>query len=92
MLTILRDWGYKVEERHLSVDELMEAGRTGALKEAWGTGTAAVISPVGHLRFENNVIQVKDGGIGPISQKPYDTIVGIQLGRIEDVNNWTVTI
>lgn len=55
MLTILRDWGYKVEERHLSVDELMEAGRTGALKEAWGTGTAKEL----FLQLVNYVIRVK---------------------------------
>ncbi len=55
MLTILRDWGYKVEERHLSVDELMEAGRTGALKEAWGTGTAKQL----FLQLVNYVIRVK---------------------------------
>lgn len=92
VIELLKQWGIEVEERRISVDELLEAATSGALEEVFGTGTAAVISPVGHLRFENNVIQVKDGGIGPISQKLYDTIVGIQLGRIEDVNNWTVTI
>lgn len=92
VIELLKQWGIEVEERRISVDELLEAATSGALEEVFGTGTAAVISPVGHLRFEDNVIQVKDGGIGPISQKLYDTIVGTQLGRIEDVNNWTVTI
>lgn len=91
-IELLKQWGIPVEERKISVDELLEAATSGALEEVFGTGTAAVISPVGHLRFEDNVIQVQDGGIGPISQKLYDTIVGTQLGRIEDVNNWTVTI
>lgn len=92
VIELLKQWEIEVEERRISVDELLEAATSGALEEVFGTGTAAVISPVGHLRFEDNVIQVKDGGIGPISQKLYDTIVGTQLGRIEDVNNWTVTI
>ena len=91
-IELLKQWGIPVEERKISVDELLEAATSGSLEEVFGTGTAAVISPVGHLRFEDNVIQVQDGGIGPISQKLYDTIVGTQLGRIEDVNNWTVTI
>ena len=91
-IELLKQWGIPVEERKISVDELLEAATNGSLEEVFGTGTAAVISPVGHLRFEDNVIQVQDGGIGPISQKLYDTIVGTQLGRIEDVNNWTVTI
>ena len=91
-IELLKQWGIPVEDRKISVDELLEAATKGSLEEVFGTGTAAVISPVGHLRFEDNVIQVQDGGIGPISQKLYDTIVGTQLGRIEDVNNWTVTI
>ena len=92
VIELLKQWGIPVEERKISADELLEAATNASLEEVFGTGTAAVISPVGHLRFEDNVIQVQDGGIGPISQKLYDTIVGTQLGRIEDVNNWTVTI
>lgn len=91
-IELLKQWGIPVEEKKISVDELLEAATNGSLEEVFGTGTAAVISPVGHLRFEDKVIQVQDGGIGPISQKLYDTIVGTQLGRIEDVNHWTVTI
>lgn len=83
MLTILRDWGYKVEERHLSVDELMEAGRTGALKEAWGTGTAAVISPVGELCYKGEEVLINDFKTGELTQKLYDTLTGIQWGEEE---------
>ncbi|SFR93774.1 branched-chain amino acid aminotransferase [Anaeromicropila populeti] len=85
-------WGLPVEERKISVDELLDAAKSGALEEVFGTGTAAVISPVGHLRFEDTVFQVKDGGIGQISQKLYDTITGIQLGKLEDTLNWTVEV
>ena len=63
-----------------------------APEEVFGTGTAAVISPVGQLRWDEHIMQVKDGGIGPLSQKLYDTITGIQLGRVEDRFNWTVEV
>ncbi|MEG1457745.1 MAG: branched-chain amino acid aminotransferase [Acetivibrio sp.] len=92
VITICKHWGLKVEERRISVDELLEAAKDGSLEEVWGTGTAAVISPVGHLRFEDTVIQIKDGGIGEISQKLYDTVTGIQLGKIKDEFGWIVEI
>ena len=92
VIELLKQWGVMVEERKISVDELLDAATSGALEEVFGTGTAAVISPVGHLRFEDNVIQIGDGGRGEISQKLYDNIVGIQLGKLPDINNWTVTV
>jgi branched-chain amino acid aminotransferase len=85
-------WGIKVEERLISIDEVYNAHKDGLLEEVFGTGTAAVISPVGHLRWENHIMQVEDGGIGPLSQKLYNTLTGIQLGKIEDVYNWTVEV
>ena len=88
MLTILRDWGYKVEERKLPVTELMEAARTGALKEAWGTGTAAVISPVGQLCFKGEECVINDFKTGPLTQKLYDTLTGIQWGKLPDKFGW----
>ncbi len=91
-IDLCKRWGLPVEERRISVDELVEAARTGALEECWGSGTAAVISPVGHLRFENEVMQIADGGIGGISQKLYDTVTGIQTGKIEDTLGWTVEV
>ena len=59
ILHILKDWGYEIEERHLSVDELMEAGHNGKLQEAWGTGTAAVISPIGELYYKGDKVTLK---------------------------------
>ena len=56
------------------------------MEEVWGTGTAAVISPVGKLRWGDEIMQVKDGGIGELSHKLYDTVSGIQLGKIEDTH------
>ncbi|MCI9384733.1 MAG: branched-chain amino acid aminotransferase, partial [Lachnospiraceae bacterium] len=89
---LCKSWGLPVEERKVSVEELEEAARTGALEEVWGSGTAAVISPVGHLRYEDEVFQIGDGGIGSLSQKLYDTVTGIQLGKVEDTFGWTVEV
>lgn len=92
VITLCKSWGYVVEERKISADELYEASKDGSLEEVFGTGTAAVISPVGHLRFQDHVLQIGNGGIGELSQKIYDTITGIQLGKIEDSFGWTVEV
>lgn len=88
IIHILKDWGYKVEERELSIDELMEAGRNGKLSEAFGTGTAAVISPVGQLYYKGEEIVINDFKTGELTQKLYDTLTGIQWGRLEDKYGW----
>lgn len=91
-IELLRSWGYKVSERKISIDELYEAHSNGTLKEAFGTGTAAVISPIGQFIWEGKEITVADGGIGEISQKLYDSITGIQSGKVEDKLGWTVRV
>lgn len=91
-IELLKLWGIPVEERRISVDELVAAAKDGSLEEVWGSGTAAVISPVGHLRHEQDVMQIQDGGIGPVSQRLYDTITGIQLGKIEGPEGWVVEV
>lgn len=88
IIHILKDWGYKVEERELSIDELMEAGRNGKLTEAFGTGTAAVISPVGQLYYKGEEIVINNFKTGDLTQKLYDTLTGIQWGRLEDKYGW----
>lgn len=92
VLTLCRDWGYKVSERKISVDELLEAQKTGKLEEVFGTGTAAVISPVGKLRYKDDVMTIGDGSIGEVSQRLYDTVTGIQLGKLEDKFGWRQTV
>ncbi len=91
-IALCRSWGLPVEERRVSVEEIFAAAEDGTLEEVWGTGTAAVISPVGHLRCEDQVFQIQDGGIGAVSQKLYDTVTGIQLGRIEGPKGWVVEV
>ena len=90
VLFLCRQWGMEVEERKVSVDELIEAQRSGKLEEVFGTGTAAVISPVGKLRYMDEVMTIGDGNIGPVTQKLYDTITGIQTGKLEDKYGWRV--
>ena len=91
-IELCKSWGLPVEERRISADELFEAAQNGTLEEVWGTGTAAVISPVGHLRKGDVDLQIKDGGIGELSQKLYDTITSIQLGKIEGPEGWVVEV
>ena len=91
-IELCKEWGYEVEERRVSAQELIDAAENGTLEEVWGSGTAAVISPVGHLRKGDMVFQIADGGIGELSQKLYDTVTGIQLGKIEDTHNWIVEV
>lgn len=92
VIQLCKQWGLPCEERKISIDEIKEAHQNGTLEEVFGTGTAAVISPVGSLRWEEHIMQVQDGGIGQISQKLYDTMTGIQLGKLEDPNHWTVQV
>ncbi len=92
VITLCKNWGYEVEERKISVDELIGAQNAGKLEEVFGTGTAAVISPVGTLRYKDDVMTIGDGSIGELSQKLYDTVTGIQNGTVEDEFGWTVLV
>ena len=92
MLQVLRDKGYTVEERKISVDEVTKACKEGKLEEAWGTGTAAVVSPVGDLQIEGENYVINGGKIGEVTHMLYDTLTGIQWGKIEDKYGWTVKV
>lgn len=92
VITLCKDWGLEVEERKISVDELIEAQKSGKLEECFGSGTAAVISPVGTLRYKDDVMQIGDGTTGKLSQKLYDTVTGIQNGTVEDKFGWVVNV
>jgi len=92
VMTLCRDWGYEVEERLISIDELVAAQRSGALEEVFGTGTAAVITPVGKLRYRDDVMTISDGETGPLSRRLYDTVTGIQRGELEDKHGWRMKV
>jgi branched-chain amino acid aminotransferase len=91
-LHLLRKWGMKVSERAVSIDEVVEAHERGKLEEVFGTGTAAVISPVGELVYKGKKMVINKGQIGPLTQKLYDAIVAIQYGKAPDPDGWTLAI
>ena len=91
-LEVLRNEGYNVSERLLSINELEEAMENGKLEEAWGCGTAAVISPIGELCYKGKKYAVNNGEIGETTQHLYDTLTGIQWGKVEDSYNWIVEL
>ncbi len=91
-IEVLKSMGYKVSERLLSIDELDEALKNGSLKEAWGCGTAAVVSPIGELCYKDVKYPVNNGKIGETTQMLYDTLTGIQWGKIQDKFGWTKPI
>ncbi|NBK96451.1 MAG: branched-chain amino acid aminotransferase [Erysipelotrichia bacterium] len=88
-IAILKEWGYTVNERHLAIDDLMEYAANGRLQEAFGTGTAAVISPVGELNYKGNAQTINDFKIGSLTQRLYDELTGIQWGKIADTRGWS---
>jgi branched-chain amino acid aminotransferase len=88
VIHMARDWGMKVSERRISLDEVLAALERGALREAFATGTAAVISPVGKLAYRDKKYPVNNGKIGSLAQKLYDTIMGIQYGKVKDPYGW----
>lgn len=92
VVELLQSWGENVSERRLSIDELIEAANNGTLEEAFGTGTAAVISPIGELAYQGNKTIINNNEIGPLAQKIYDTITGIQTGTTEDTFGWRVAV
>lgn len=91
-IELLKSWGLKVTERKLSIQEVEEAAQNGQLKEMFGTGTAAVISPVGELKYKDDIIIINNNKIGELSQRLYDEMTGIQLGKVEDKFGWVVKV
>jgi branched-chain amino acid aminotransferase len=87
-LTLLKEMGYDIVERALSVDEVMEGAANGRLQEAFGTGTAVVISPVKSFCYQDRTVQLGDGTTGELTKKLYDKLTAIQYGKAEDTHNW----
>lgn len=92
VIALLKKKGIKISERKLAIDDIVEAYKKGEFKEMFASGTAAVISPVGELRYKDTNMIINNREIGPIAQEMYDTIYGIQTGKIEDEMGWTVEV
>ena len=92
IIELCKDWGIDVIEGKLAIADVMAAAREGKLEEVFGTGTAAVVSPVKELRWKDETAYISDGKIGSLTQKLYDTLTGIQWGKLEDTKGWTVEI
>ena len=91
-IELIRSWGIPVEERLITAQELFDAAQAGKLDEAWGTGTAAVVSPIGEMGWEGKTVTVSGGKIGALTQKLYDTLTGVQWGTLPDEHGWTVKV
>ena len=91
-IELLKDWGYEVIEGKLAIEDVMKAGHEGRLEEVFGTGTAAVVSPVKELDWKGDKVFINDGKIGDVTQKLYDTMTGIQWGRLPDEKGWVVPV
>ncbi len=91
-IELLNDWGYEVIEGKLAIADVMKAGHDGTLEEVFGTGTAAVVSPVKELYWKGDSVHIGGGKIGPVTQKLYDTMTGIQWGRLPDEKGWIVPV
>lgn len=92
ILKIAPTLGIPVKERRISIDEVISAIENGTLKECFGSGTAAVISPVGEICYKDKKYLINNGNTGPLAKKLFDFITGIQYGEREDPYNWTVII
>ncbi len=92
VIELLRSWDVEVEETQITIDELIQLSEQGELKEAFGTGTAAVISPIGELNYDGRIVTLGNGEIGELTCKIYDEVTGIQTGKIEDRYDWTLRV
>ncbi len=92
VLNLAQSWDMTIEERRISIDEVMNAGKNGTLQEVFGAGTAAVISPVQTIHHRDDEVSIHEGGRGPIGQKFYETLYGIQTGKVEDPFGWVTPV
>jgi len=88
VIALAKEWDVDVEERRISIDEVFDAHNNGSLEEIFGSGTAAVISPVGLIHHQGKNIELDRKKIGPFAKKMYDTIAGIQYGKLDDPFGW----
>ncbi|MEJ6952129.1 branched-chain amino acid aminotransferase [Natronospora cellulosivora (SeqCode)] len=91
-IDLIKSWNIPLSEQKISIEEVYQAHSEGRLEESFGTGTAAVISPVGALNWQGKGISINDGMTGDVAKKLYDSITGIQTGKLEDKFGWTVEV
>ena len=92
VLTLLEHWSVPVEQKMISIDDVYAAGRDGSLEEVFGSGTAAIVTPVKEISYKGDKLAVGDGTTGPVAQRLYDSILGIQYGAAEDPFGWSEKI
>ena len=92
VIQILKDWNYNINERMISIDEVLEGYKKGNLVEIFGTGTAAIISSIGKLKYHDTIMKFSDEHAGELGTKLYEEILGIQYGLREDKHNWLTYI
>jgi branched-chain amino acid aminotransferase len=92
VLRLTKDWGLKVSEKRISIDDVLAANENGSLQEVFGTGTAAVISPVGEINYQNQICTINNGKTGELSQKLFDELQAIQNGLTEDPYGWVIEV
>lgn len=88
-LMLLREWGTRVTERPIDIDEILAAARNGTLREAWGTGTAAGISPIGEVAYKDESFVISDPRPGDVSRRLSGALAEIQYARVPDTHGWT---
>ena len=92
VITMARSWGMNVTERRIAIDEVFEAHAKGELKEVFGSGTAAVISPVGNIKYHEKIIDISEGKVGPVASRLFNELMDIQYGKAEDQFGWIVPV
>ncbi|MED4129886.1 MULTISPECIES: branched-chain amino acid aminotransferase [Shouchella] len=92
VIQVLKDWGLTVKEQQVEIEEIFQAHRDGVLEEVFGTGTAAVISPVGQLEWNDENITIHNNETGPLAQKLYNYLTDLHVGKEEDRFGWIVEI
>ena len=92
VIKLAKSWNIKVAERKISIDEIYEAHEKGALKEIFGSGTAAVISPVGNMKYNGKEITINNGNVGPLSAKLFKSLMDIQYGKTADTFDWIMPV
>ena len=92
VLQLAKDWGMKINERMISIDEVIESAGDGSLQEVFSTGTAAVISPLGELSYKGKSVPVNGGNAGPVAERLFEELQAIQFGKLDDPHDWVVRI